>query len=136
VEFAAGGRGACRAGIVSVPCPQPTIRGFTARQEPRPGGVIELEGTPDMILEIVSEYSEPKDTQKLRALYEKTRIPEYWLVDARNNINFEMLRLTNNSYQSVVPDQGWLKSDVFGCSFQLARGLDPLGKPQFFVNVK
>jgi Uma2 family endonuclease len=101
------------------------------------GGCLELEGTADMILEIVSQYSETKDTVKLRALYEKARIPEYWLVDVRKQaIRFEILRLTGDAYQCVPTDDEWVKSAVFGCSFQLVRGIDPLGQPQFFVKAK
>ena len=48
-------------------------------------GFVELEGSPDMALEIVSAYSVRKDTQVLRKLYWRARIPEYWLVDARRS---------------------------------------------------
>lgn len=105
--------------------------------EGKTGGFTELEGTPDMILEIVSQYSETKDTVKLRALYETARIPEYWLVDARKESpKFGILQLTDGSYQPIVAGQGWVKSAVFGCSFQLIRETDPLGQPLFFVKVK
>src|SRR5262245_45517359 len=48
-------------------------------------GYMELEGTPDMVLEIVSKYSERKDTKILRELYWKAAVPEYWLVDVRKD---------------------------------------------------
>jgi Uma2 family endonuclease len=47
------------------------------------GGFVELDGTPDMILEVVSDSSEKKDNQTLREAYWEAGIPEYWLVDAR-----------------------------------------------------
>src|SRR5262249_15185108 len=47
------------------------------------GMYIELQGTPDWVLEIVSRWSVQKDTQLLRAAYHRARIPEYWLIDAR-----------------------------------------------------
>lgn len=101
------------------------------------GGCIELEGTPDMVLEIISHYSESKDTVRLRALYEKAHIPEYWLVDARKEAaQFTILQLTADGYQSVTPEQEWVRSNILDCSFQLARETDPLGEPLFLVKVK
>jgi len=44
---------------------------------------LELEGTPDMVLEVVSASSVVKDTETLLQLYWQAGIPEYWLVDAR-----------------------------------------------------
>lgn len=47
------------------------------------GDYVELEGTPDMVLEIVSTSSVVKDYKRLRELYWRAGIPEYWIVDAR-----------------------------------------------------
>src|SRR5262249_32704426 len=100
-------------------------------------GYMELEGTPDMVLEIVSKYSERKDTEILRELYWKAGITEYWLVDVRGEQHrFEILRYGPNGYTSTPAEEGWLRSDVFGHSFQLVRQTDPLGHPLFVVNVK
>lgn len=97
----------------------------------------ELEGTPDMILEIVSSSSVKKDTVTLPSLYARAKIPEYWLVDARSEpSSFQIFQLVNDHYQSIPHEVGWLKSSVFGCSFQLVREIDPLGQPQFVVKVK
>ena len=46
-------------------------------------GFIELEGSPDMVLEVVSDSSVRKDYELLREAYWKAGIREYWLVDAR-----------------------------------------------------
>ena len=90
-----------------------------------------------MILKIVSKSSEKKDNVTLRALYAKPRIPEYWLVDARSEPSrFEIPHYANEDYQSNPSDEGWTKSNVFGCSFQLVRETDPLGHPQFVAKVK
>ncbi len=100
-------------------------------------GYVELEGTPDMVLEIVSQTSQKKDTVTLRELYARARIPEYWLVDARSEpCRFEILELTNGEYQSVPSENGWIRSKVFGMFFQLVREIDPLGQPLFVVKVK
>src|SRR5262249_16202275 len=42
-----------------------------------------VEGTPDMVLEVVSDGSVRKDTVVLREGYWKAGIREYWLVDVR-----------------------------------------------------
>jgi Uma2 family endonuclease len=48
-------------------------------------GYVEVEGTPDMVLEVVSDSSLQKDTVHLRELYWKAGVAEYWLVDARGS---------------------------------------------------
>src|SRR5205823_5487874 len=46
-------------------------------------GFLELEGSPDMVLEIVSDSSVTKDNTRLPELYWQAEIKEYWLVDVR-----------------------------------------------------
>lgn len=100
-------------------------------------GFMELEGTPDMALEIVSKTSERKDKEILRELYWKAGVPEYWLVDARGNTPvFDILCHTPDGYLATPNTEGWLFSAVFGCEFQLVRQTDPLGHPQFVVNMR
>jgi Uma2 family endonuclease len=100
-------------------------------------GYMQLEGTPDAVLEIVSESSETKDLVHLRDLYWKARIPEYWLVDVRRDeARFDILRHTNDAYQPTPSDQGWLRSEIVGHSFRIERTTDPLGFPQYVVQVK
>jgi Uma2 family endonuclease len=98
------------------------------------GRILELEGTPDMVLEVLSKYSERKDTVLLRELYWKAGIPEYWLVDARGeNPRFDILSHAKEGYVPVSATDGWLHSNVFGAQFRLSRHLNPLGKPNFVV---
>src|SRR5207253_1770358 len=71
-------------------------------------GYVELEGTPDMVLEVVSNSSVEKDTETLRDLYWQAGIPEYWLVDARGEaVTFEILRHTPRGYVSTRKQSGW-----------------------------
>ena len=64
-------------------------------------GYMQLEGTPDVVLEIVSDGSVTKDLVKLRDLYWKAEIPEYWLVDARGEtIRFDIFRHAPEGFQS------------------------------------
>ena len=121
--------------------PDGTFCSFNALEERRvylveglEEGHVEIEGTPDMVLEVVSRHSVRKDTKVLRNLYWRAGIPEYWLVDARKNPpQFDILRWTERGYSSTRRRQGWLKSKVFGRSFLLETKPDRLGHPQFFL---
>jgi Uma2 family endonuclease len=100
-------------------------------------GFVELEGTPDMVLEVVSASSVEKDTVILRDLYWKAGIPEYWRADARGErLAFDILRHTARGYVTSRRHEGWLKSAVFGKSFRLTRQLDALGHPEFTLAVR
>ena len=65
-------------------------------------GFKEFEGTPDMVLEVVSATSVRKDTEILRDLYWRAGIQEYWLVDARGDEPlFSILRHTARGYAAT-----------------------------------
>jgi len=100
-------------------------------------GFLELEGTPDMMLEVVSSTSVEKDTLVLRGLYWQADIPEYWLVDARGDrLRFDILRRQPDGYVSTRKQRGWLKSAVFGKSFRLSSRPDELGHPEYTLSVQ
>jgi Uma2 family endonuclease len=100
-------------------------------------GYIELEGTPDMILEIVSRSSVRKDTVRLPELYWRAGISEYWLVDVRGpEPRFDILRHTKDGYVAAEPQDGWLQSAVFGRAFRLSRQTDPLGHPRYRLQAR
>ena len=100
-------------------------------------GYIELEGSPDMVLEVVSDSSVKKDTQLLREAYWNAGIREYWLVDARGaTLEFQIFKHMSKGYSPVRPASGWLKSTVFGKSFRLIAKTNHLGHPTFELMVK
>lgn len=100
-------------------------------------GVVALEGTPDMVLEVVSDSSEKKDFKTLRAAYWEAGIPEYWLVDVRGKtLAFDILKRGPKGYAETKKSGGWLKSAAFGKSFRLIQGFDPQGDPEFSLEVK
>ncbi len=100
-------------------------------------GFTQLEGTPDCVLEIVSDGSVTKDLVALRDSYWKAQIPEYWLVDARRDVvTFDILRHTAEGYQATPLQDGWVRSEILGHSFRVERTVDPLGLAQFVVHVK
>ncbi len=97
----------------------------------------ELEGTPDMVLEVVSPTSVKKDTQRLRELYWKAGITEYWLVDARKEpLSFDILRHTARGYVATRKQQGYVRSTVFGKTFRLTQTTSPLGHPDFTLEMR
>lgn len=100
-------------------------------------GFVELEGTPDMVLEVVSDSSEKKDNLVLREAYWAAGIPEYWLVDARGEaVEFDLLQHGPKGYKAARKAGGWAKSAVFGKSFRLVKAADPNGNPEFTLEVK
>ena len=98
---------------------------------------VEVEGSPNMVLEIVSDSSIKKDTQVLKEKCAKAGVDEYWLVDARGtNLSFEIWRLQDESYVIAPNDGGWLTSAIFGRAFKLEQGTDRLGHPRFQLHVR
>lgn len=100
-------------------------------------GFVEMEGSPDMVLEVVSDSSVEKDTELLKVLYWNAGIREYWLVDARGDrLEFDIFRRTSRGYSATAKTGGWMKSAVFGQSFRLTRRTDELGHPEFTLKVR
>jgi Uma2 family endonuclease len=100
-------------------------------------GHVELEGAPDMVLEVVSDSSVHKDTVFLRQAYWQAGISEYWLVDAREEpVRFDILRRTARSYVATRKREGWMRSTVFGKEFHLTQRISALGHPEFTLGVR
>ena len=101
------------------------------------GGFVEMEGTPDMVLEIVSAGSVRKDTVVLRKAYWEAGIREYWLVDARREpIRFDIFRRGARGYTATRKRDGWIASAVFGKSFQLGQNINVVGHPEYALAVR
>jgi len=95
----------------------------------QPGQYVELEGTPDWVLEVVSRSSVQKDTEWLRDAYHRARVPEYWLVDAQyDEISFQILRRRRDRYVAVSSRDGFVRSTVFSRSFRIDRRKNRLGR--------
>jgi Uma2 family endonuclease len=98
---------------------------------------IELEGTPDWTLEIVSPSSIFKDTVVLLDRYHRAGVPEYWLIDVRGDrLEFTILNYHPDGYRSAAVKAGWQKSRIFGKQFRLIRVFDRLGDPTFRLDMK
>jgi Uma2 family endonuclease len=87
------------------------------------GRVAEIEGAPDLVVEIVSDGSVRKDTDRLPRLYALAGIPELWRIDARGaDLQFEILTLDAGRFRKLEPDgEGWTPSPVLGRRFRLLR---------------
>jgi Uma2 family endonuclease len=99
---------------------------------------LEIQGTPDWVMEIISDSSVTKDKILLRRTYHKARIPEYWLIDARGDeLEFNILHWRRRAYSAaVVTEDGWQHSEVFGHEFRLSRLRNRMGDWQYKLEVK
>jgi Uma2 family endonuclease len=105
--------------------------------EGKRGGFTELQGAPDMVLEVVSDSSVFKDYDLLRKAYWEAGIREYWLVDARKTpLTFVILRHGPRGYVAVRKQDGWVKSPVFGRAFRLTQTRDAVGHPEYSLEVR
>lgn len=101
------------------------------------GGHVEMEGSPDMVLEVVSDSSVRKDVQQLRQDYWEAGIREYWLVDARKEpLVFDILRHATKGYRTTPKKDGWIKSKVFGKSFRLTFSTSEHGDPEYTLEMR
>jgi Uma2 family endonuclease len=106
---------------------------------PRAGSYVELEGAPDLVVEVISNSSVGKDRTRLPTLYARAGVPELWLVDARGKrLAFEVWSLKAAGYEQVDPDgpppDGWTSSPVLGCRFRLLRRM--LGEGPFVYSLE
>lgn len=98
---------------------------------------VELEGTPDWVLEVVSVTSVVKDKRYLRRAYHAAGVPEYWLMDDLGEaVDFQMLVHRPEGYVPVAAQDGWLASEVFPRRFRLDRDRDRLGGWRYTLRVE
>ncbi|HMC65644.1 MAG TPA: Uma2 family endonuclease [Gemmataceae bacterium] len=103
----------------------------------REGQYMEVVGTPDWLLEIVSQTSVAKDTKRLRRQYHRAGVSEYWLIDARGeDIDFQILLWTESDYAGAPERKGWQRSRVFGRWFRLTRRRGRMGLWEYTLQVK
>lgn len=117
-----------------------TFRSGRVRLEPKSdkkNHYVELEGTPDWVMEVISDSSVEKDTEKLRGAYHRAGIREYWLIDARSDdIDFQILYHSKDGYEKAPQRGGWQESRVFGRSFRLVRQPDALDLWQYTLHTR
>ncbi len=98
---------------------------------------LEIVGSPEMVLEVVSPTSVQKDTRVLRDLYWRAGVQEYWLADPRgDDLAFDILKRGPKGYFAARKQAGWLRSSVFGKSFRLIRRDNEVGMSTFHLDVR
>ena len=111
-------------------------QGTVRLQERREEGFVEIQGSPDLVVEVMSRSSIQKDTVQLRESYFEAGVKEYWLIDARGEeIQFDLLKRNAKGFRATRKRKGWLKSVVFDHSFRMDRTEGPLGQPAFHLEV-
>jgi Uma2 family endonuclease len=106
-------------------------------REDEEGEYVELEGTPDWVLEVVSKSSVRKDTRELRERYYRAGIAEYWLIDARGEaIDFQILVRGPDGYVPTGGRGGWQPSPLFGRRFRLTRRRGRMGHWEYTLESK
>ncbi|MBF0591453.1 MAG: Uma2 family endonuclease [Nitrospirae bacterium] len=72
-----------------------------------------IRGVPDMVCEIVSKGSHAKDTLTKKKVYEKFKVPEYWIVLPELE-TIEVLTIEGDAYElfSLAEGEGIVKSKV------------------------
>ena len=95
----------------------------------------ELEGAPDLIVEIVSDSSVRKDTRRLPKTYWQAGVREYWLVDARREeLFFRIHQRGDADYQpALMDDESYQYSAVLDCWYRLDRSRNPRGRLQYLL---
>jgi Uma2 family endonuclease len=79
---------------------------------------MEIEGSPDWLLEIGSDGSVKKDKRDLRKAYHEAGVREYWIIDARGaEIDFQILHWRKTAYVAAPNKDGWQRSRVIGAAF-------------------
>jgi len=100
----------------------------------RRGRFWEIEGAPDLVVEIVSDSSVAKDTRRLPERYAAAGVPELWLVDARGEaIDFRILVLDRGAYRSTPAGADGAVSPLLGRSVRVTRELTRFGTWRYFV---
>lgn len=106
----------------------------------RPAGThVDLVGTPDWICEVVSDSSVEKDTVTLEGKYYAAGIPEYWLIDARDEdeeVDFHLFVWKPEGYTLADEQDGWRFSPVFDKWFKLTRGVNRVGGAKYDLQVR
>jgi Uma2 family endonuclease len=98
----------------------------------KPGRIIEFEGSPDVVVEVLSESSEQKDLELLPERLFAAGVKEYWLADARGEqVSLNIFRRGPKGMVKVLARSGKVRSAVFGRSFQLTRAIIRRGRPTY-----
>lgn len=112
------------------------------RLVPKSGGeedrYVELEGAPDLIVEIVSDSSVRKDTKRLPKRYWQAGVREFWLVDCRREPLFFRIQQRGESGYEPAPAkaESYQYSAVLNAWYKLERTRNQRGRWQYTLHAK
>lgn len=93
---------------------------------------VEVEGGPDLVVEVLSDSSVEKDRQRLFEAYSAGGVEEYWIVDGRSELMLEIYHRSESGFELAVTDEaGNVFSQVLQASFRLTKSQDELGHPTY-----
>jgi Uma2 family endonuclease len=96
-----------------------------------PDRYIEIEGPPELIVEVVSDSSQGKDTGRLPAAYFAAGVNEFWLVDGRcDPPTLQIFARGTAGYEPVAAD-GYQRSPTLGRRYRLTRRRNRHGRPVY-----
>jgi len=103
------------------------VRYLLAPAATAPDDFLEVEGGPDLVVEILSPSSAQKDTRRLPRAYFESGVRELWLVDARGRqLSLHIHRRGPAGFEVVPADAaGFSPSAVLGVSVRLTRSPGP-----------
>ncbi len=106
--------------------------------KPGSGRQVEIHGSPDLVVEIISKSSVKKDRQNLREAYFRAEVGEYWLIDARKKeIEFNLLQRGDSDYISADMDEnGFYRSMALDRSVRLTRELNRIGGWRYTLHLE
>ncbi|MCL5285385.1 MAG: Uma2 family endonuclease [Nitrospirae bacterium] len=71
-----------------------------------------IQGSPDIVVEILSEGTEKRDRREKFSLYERSGVPEYWIVDPEKEA-IQIFQMSDGCYQAPLE---FGKKDVLASS--------------------
>ncbi len=105
------------------------------RSAGQPDRYVEIEGPPDLVVEVVSNRSVTKDTRDLFSRYFAAGVDEYWLVDARREeLFFRIHRRGNEGFEPTDADaDSYQRSEVLSRWYRLDRSRNAKGRITFHL---
>jgi Uma2 family endonuclease len=90
---------------------------------------VELQGPPDLIVEVVSDASVARDSVRLPAMYAQAGVPELWLVDARAEpLGLRVQSLAEAGYEPTPIRGEWCVSPLLDREVRLRRARAGAGR--------
>jgi len=98
---------------------------------------LEIEGSPDLVVEIISPSSSYKDEGILRKKYWQAGVKEYWLADSRKTPSLTILKRNGKKFTPVAADaSGWLRSIVLKAQCRLVAKPGPAATTRVTLEMK